>query len=258
MKTVHSVLALSTVIFIIATGSTSFAQTTPTAEEIQSTVDSIRTLQSAIVWDEETTIAGEGFDANSYFDVFQHLQMDPGYVLDWVYQMDGLGGFPILYARQAEAERFENLEAYDTVAEGPNADDLHFRNHLVPDGTDMSYFEVAILMTIGGQYNLFWHANYNDTMFVLTPERLEAVIAGDYSMGNQPMPDDVASDARDMDLAPIIERGETGVNVGLVVFSNWGGFSRWTYSIPTAEAGQVTEITLSRETLVTYECGIMF
>lgn len=251
MKPTHG--ALITMFFVITAGASSLAQpATPTSEDVQSVVDSIRALQAAVVWDDERSIAGEGFDPNTYFGVFQHLQMEPGYVLDWVYQMDGLGGFPILYARLEEVERFHDLASYEDAA----ADELNYRNHLVLDGSDMSYIEQMILLTIGGQFNLFWHANYNDTKFVLTPERLERVIAGEYGFGNQPLPDDVASQAREIDLAPMVERGENQIRVGLVTFSNWGGFSRLTLTSPTS--GVQTAINQSTETLVLYECGVMF
>ena len=256
MKPTHG--ALITVFFVVTTSTSSLAQpTAPTSEDVQAVVDSIRALQYAIVWDDERSVAGEGFDPNTYFDVFQHIQMEPGYVLDWVYQMDGLGGFPILYARVEGVERFHDLASYESAAEGsPGADELSYRNHLVLDGSDTSYIELAILLTIGGQFNLFWHANYNDTSFDLTPERLESVIAGDYRLANQPLPDDVASQAREIELAPIVERGENQVSVGLVTFSNWGGFSRSTLTSPTS--GVQTAITQSTEPLVPYSCGIMF
>ncbi len=42
---------------------------------------------------------GGEFDAMDYFTVFDHLSMEPGYALDYVYHWDGMGGYPVLYAR---------------------------------------------------------------------------------------------------------------------------------------------------------------
>jgi len=42
---------------------------------------------------------GDEFDANSFFAVLTHISMRAGYLLDYVYQVDGLGAYPLLYAR---------------------------------------------------------------------------------------------------------------------------------------------------------------
>ena len=42
---------------------------------------------------------GSEFDVMDYFSVLDHLSMQPGYVLDYVYHYDGMGGYPVLYAR---------------------------------------------------------------------------------------------------------------------------------------------------------------
>jgi hypothetical protein len=42
------------------------------------------------------------FDPGTFFSVLKHINMEPGYRLDYVYHFDGIGGYPVLYARKAE------------------------------------------------------------------------------------------------------------------------------------------------------------
>src|SRR5215207_5299590 len=39
---------------------------------------------------------GDEFDVNQYFDILTHVSMREGYALDYVYQSDILGAFPLL------------------------------------------------------------------------------------------------------------------------------------------------------------------
>ena len=45
---------------------------------------------------------GDEFNVNEYFKVLPHLSMQDGYLLDYVYQVDGLGAYPILYAHPVD------------------------------------------------------------------------------------------------------------------------------------------------------------
>ncbi len=42
---------------------------------------------------------GSEFDVSQFFTVLEHLSMESGYTLDYVYRFDGMGGSPVLYAR---------------------------------------------------------------------------------------------------------------------------------------------------------------
>lgn len=51
------------------------------------------------------------FDANEFFDVLKHIQMMPGYTLDYVYNFTkGFGGYPCLYARALDEKPFSSFE----------------------------------------------------------------------------------------------------------------------------------------------------
>jgi len=49
---------------------------------------------------------GGEFDPGTFFSVLKHINMEPGYRLDYVYHFDGIGGYPVLYARKAEDPSF--------------------------------------------------------------------------------------------------------------------------------------------------------
>ena len=97
---------------------------------LQETVDGMAALAGSqqipenLMADEPLKLGGE-FDPNQYFSVLTHLQMEPGYTLDYVYYYDFMGGYPALYARPADQA------PYQTV---PGAVDLHVTTaHRLPE-----------------------------------------------------------------------------------------------------------------------------
>ena len=49
------------------------------------------------------------FDPARYFEIFDHVTMEPGFVLDWVYDFEFLGGEPVLYARKVGDPAFRRI-----------------------------------------------------------------------------------------------------------------------------------------------------
>src|SRR5262245_49300047 len=45
---------------------------------------------------------GDEFDVNEYFNAFTHISVQEGYAFDYVYQLDSLASYRILYARLAD------------------------------------------------------------------------------------------------------------------------------------------------------------
>src|SRR5688572_28858451 len=54
----------------------------------------------------------ERFDPNRYFEVFDRLHPDDGWVLDYVYHYWGNGGSPLLYPRRRDAPPLTTPDAY--------------------------------------------------------------------------------------------------------------------------------------------------
>ncbi len=221
---------------------------------LQDTVDAMSALTGSqqipenFMADEPLKLGGE-FDPNQYFTVLTHLQMEPGYTLDYVYYYDFMGGYPTLYARPLDQA------PYQTVSGG--SDDLpsdFYLNHVQADGTPESYFELAVLDIMGQQFYLHWHANYNDTQIIADSDGLARLLDGEF-LGSA-LPADVRSQARQLDVQPVIEIGEKTVTVSFITFTNWGGFYRATYTMQRDFPHTILDVEW--EELVPYDCGIMF
>ncbi len=137
-------------------------------------VSAVTEVQSGNVPDhllETGTKRGDEFDANQYFNVLTRVSMREGYVLDYVYQSDGLGGYPLLYARPSDQA------GYASPAEIPhNAELPEFQRYVEVDDTEQGYFEYVVLDIMADQFYLYWHANYNDYEIVCDRDEVNEIV----------------------------------------------------------------------------------
>jgi len=195
--------------------------------------------------------SGEEFDPNLYFSALDHLNMEEGYILDYVYYYNGMGGRPVLYARPQEQAPYRNYEQYEATSHESDP----FLNHVQADGTPESYFQLVLLSIMGGQFYLDWHANYNDTRVLCDSEALETLLEKVGSVGNE-MSAATKARARRINLEPVIEIKSDTVSVQIVTFTKWGGFFGNTYTL--SRDFPHTFLNVEAEELVPYDCGIMF
>ena len=200
---------------------------------------------------ENAVKTADDFDVSTYFDVLDHLSMQEGYTLDYVYTYEFLGGRPVLYTRPSEQAPYQTLTDFPRVEDGSQSSYL---DRVVIDGTPEGYFQFVALDVMGEQFYLVWHANYNDTRILCDSTDVEAVLESEKF--GQPIPEDVAAQARELDVEPVIELGEETAQVQIVVFTKWGGFLRVTFTIDRDFPHQVLDT--EAETLVAYDCGVMF
>lgn len=196
---------------------------------------------------------GDEFDVHQYFDVLPHISIQDGYDLDYVYQIDSLGGYPLLYAYPA------NQTPYASVTDIPEDTQLSdFQEYLRVDDTEQSYFEYVVLDIMAGQFYLYWHANYNDTQIVCNRQQIYDIVA-QVNTGNFGATMDTAQQAKVRTLRNIVPvvalEGDTA-RVEVVTFTKWGGFYRYTYTI--SREFPHTILDLEQENLVPYDCGVMF
>jgi hypothetical protein len=237
----------------------------PIAISRQGMVDALSTLAACAVAGGAAKVErvrrGQGFDVNRYFSVLTHLSMEPGYVLDYAYHTNVV---PHIYARKIDEPRclslsqvrerkdkrsiMEHLLAYDHGA-------FDFHDHVQVDDTEDGFFQLVLLVVMGGQFYLVWHAHYNDTTIVCTQAGLEALLAGGNGLGNPNQPY-VLEQARGFDLAPEVEMGAGQVLVRVAQFTKWGGLSRRTYQLQRAFPHKFLDGR--SKTLVKYDCGIRF
>lgn len=195
---------------------------------------------------------GGEFDPNRYFQALPHLRMRDGFTLDWVYHQDGMGGYPIVYARPVEQSPYPDEAAYKAAG-----DQQPYLGFVVPQDSPEGYFEYALLALSANQFYLDWHANYNDWEVVCGSDGIDAVIASrdDGSFG-RPMSADQQRQARAItDPLPAVALNDQTATVSMLVFTKWGGFYRRTLAIDRRDHSIRAESDLP---VVAYDCGVAF
>src|SRR5688572_26700569 len=174
------------------------------------------------------TKQGDEFDTNQYFDVLTHISMREGYVLDYVYQNDSLGGYPLLYARSADQVPYASI---NDIPENTQLPDFH--EYLEVEDVERGYFEYVVLDIMANQFYLFWHANYNDTQIVCNRAEVNDIVAsvssGDFGYAMNLVQQTKARAMRNIE--PVVNLTDDSAIVQIITFTKWGGFYRWTYTI---------------------------
>jgi hypothetical protein len=204
--------------------------------------------------EENPTKQGGEFDPNRYFEAFSHLRVQEGYVLDYVYHQDGMGGYPLLYARPTDQVPYATEADYLAAA----VDRSDYLMLVLPQDSPEGYFEYAAFATLANQFYLDWHANYNDWQVLCGKADVEEIIQSFEGEDPFGIPMTVAQkrQARAIeDPQPSVELTDEIAIVKMLVFTKWGGFYRRTLTIRRADHFIVDQ---QDEPLVEYDCGIMF
>ena len=202
---------------------------------------------------ETGTKRGDEFDVNQYFDVLAHVSMRAGYALDYVYQSDSLGAFPLLYARPADQASYASI--VDIPENTPLPD---FHEYLEIEDVEQGYFEYVILDIMANQFYLSWHANYNDTGIVCNRGDVNDIISSiNYGGFGNELNLAQQTKARAMqNIEPVVSLTGDVANVQVITFTKWGGFYRLTYTISREVPHTIVDV--KQENLVPYDCGVMF
>ena len=233
--------------------------TPPAASSRQATIESMASLTESIgmpqhLTREDATRTAEDFDVMNYFSVLKHLSLEPGFVLDYVYYFDGMGGHPVLYVRPGDQPAFETYAAYMRGVDGDTAGHAYLDSIHVDD-TPEGFFELVTLDVMGSQFYLFWHAGYNDRRILCTRDAADQVIKASDRSG-APMDNKTQTKALKLDFEPQVTMGDETVEVQVVTFSLWGGFRQEIYTIHRAFPHTILDI--SHKDLVPFDCGIRF
>jgi hypothetical protein len=246
----------------------------PTDSWYQGIADAVKDLQPGRVPDylteESANKTGEEFDINKTFSVLPNLSMKPGYILDYVYLYDGMGGRPIIYVRMENQEPYRNYEEYSKDAqENQELENTYdfvsrliygqggmFENKIVIDGTEKGFFEYIVLQVLGGQFYLWWHANYDDTMIICDPNEIDNIVQEMENWISGELPPDIVEKARGLDYRPVIEFKEDTVDVSITIFTKWGGFKRLTFTINREYPHTIIDV--QSEVIIEYDCGVAF
>lgn len=203
---------------------------------------------------------GSEFDLNRVFDVLDHLTMQPGWMLDYVYLYDRMGGFPVIYARQQNAPPLKTFADYEQLEQSQcqagDQNPCNYWMYLEIDGTEAGYFQfVAFLLNIN-QFYLFWHANYNDVCIVASQADLDDIIDMINTTGVEPLSKADHDTAMALDPTARITIEADKVTVRVLTFTQWGGFDEYIYILDKANPTHSISRTINH--LLDYDCGIMF
>jgi hypothetical protein len=227
-------------------------------ESWQSEVDAIKAMTRGqpipgFLLEPDASQDGEVFDPNQLLVPLDHLSLQPGVVLDFVYRYDGIGGKPILYARQPADQAFENYPVY---AES-KASETSYLDTIRTDGTEAGYFQWVLLNMMGDQFYLYWHSGYHDAEITASRARLEALVSEMRTTEfGETFTNDQARQALKIDPAPIVEVGNELVMVRVVWFTKWGGFYESIYLLGQSTPHQVMD--LNTKNLLEYDCAILY
>jgi hypothetical protein len=168
------------------------------------------------------------FDVNRYFDSFDRLKMDDGWVLDYVYYTTQGSAHPLLYARVKTNAPLPGVAAFEK-AFGNTTDENNvlsaYLDRVRTDGSRRGFIQLTALRLVGDQFYLYWHANYNDARIL---SRFPAWVS----------------------------RSKTEVSVSLLVFSKWGGVAR--YKVRFNRSFPHKLLAEQCDTLIPYNCGIRY
>ncbi|MCX5899609.1 MAG: hypothetical protein NTX06_02535 [Proteobacteria bacterium] len=173
-------------------------------------------------------------------------------MLDYVYQYDGMGGYPVLYGRKKGQFPCLTYARYKRSHSNGWSDYLRY---LETDATAQGFFELVVLELMGEQFYQFWHAGYNDSMIVCDSSGLEKILAQLEPGLDSADINAVKDDARALALDPQVEFTNEEVTVRVIYFTNWAGFVQSTYTINRDAPHTVSS---QEEILVPYNCGWVF
>ncbi len=230
-------------------------------ESWQDVVDEIKALTRGLpvpndLGDPDAPVTVGNFDPNRLLKPLDHLELQEGMVLDYVYWYDGMGGLPVLYAREEGTSSFESYQAYK-AATSEDESSSNYLDYIVGDDSEEGYFQWVVLQMMGDQFYLFWHANYNDAEIIASKERLEEVVdeISETDFGYT-LSDSQKQEALRLDPAPEVEIMDDKVTVRVLWFTKWGGFYETIYTLTASAPYQI--IDTQNEQLLPYECGVMF
>ena len=226
----------------------------------QAAVDGVAALQSGLRLPDNlqktpSARASTDFDVARYFEALPRLSMEPGYVLDYVYYMDGFGGLPWLYARPAETPRYATFADWSKANPGMKND--AYLQRVRADGTPEGYFQYVVLAMLGGEFYLYWHAAAGEIEIIAGQAALETLLADLANpKSGKAMPAADISQARKISVEPQVEIGAEKVTVKLISFSRSRGFIQNTLTFNKAFPHTIQE--RKQDMLIQYNWGIVY
>lgn len=255
MKLIHFFLFAAVILLLICLNG--FAEKpipdSPLAVKYQNQIDAFKKLHYYAKAPKDPSDLSElkrQVNASDYFKVFKNLSIEKGWELDYIYWADGLGSYPILYARKIgqkidfKKKLIENKKLF-----------FDYLNHIKTDGTKDGFFQYAALSLLGNQFALYWHALYNDTIIICTREVLKEVLAKKdksfYDFDRK-----FIREAGKVNPEPKVSFDDDTAVVSILTFTSWGGLIEKKFYIKRKFPHKI--IKKEQSVLAAFDCGIRF
>jgi hypothetical protein len=173
-------------------------------------------------------VRGE-YDPNRFLAFFSRLRLEKDSVLDFVYDLQDLGGHPVVYSRDKAVEGFSSLPEFKRVFPRKYflGSEARYNPTYLPfvrtDDTATGFLQLAMLVLTGEQFYLHWHAVYFYLVPILDQETLDSIVTI--------FPEASRSQARQVEWAPNVTLGPEEVLVEYVVFGEWVGLKRVSWKV---------------------------
>jgi hypothetical protein len=229
-----------------------------------------------IYTEDDAFIDSATFNIEEYFSLYDKLEIDSLYKLDYYYFYFGDGGRPLLLALEKEevldtilnkfvtylppivrpndtltitGEKYVSFDFFDyadTV--------LNPISRIKILDNELGYFQYLVFHLQGDRFGLFWHSNYGGLALINSEKALHEIlnIESDFTDFTREQKKKI----KQINPEPIIKMTNDSCYIDIVGFNAWRGFVRTKYSINRDYPHDVTYIT--RDTLVAHDCGIMF
>ena len=192
--------------------------------------------------------------------VLPHLHFPEGSILD-CYQVEyplGLGAEPVLYVRKENEQSFSGNGERDSDNPAPNL--LNDLSIVSPEFTQEGVWELILLIELGTQFNLVWHANYNLRRIICNmKEFFEGWYCGTYDdcyFKADRLTDYEKTRLLSWDIAPKVKLEDSYAIAEYCLFSPFSGF----FTV-RREIQFEPELHLSKPLITErlfYDCGIKF
>jgi hypothetical protein len=257
METAMKNITFLVIILLLLSSCVPVVEKTGSISNCRQTVDAISALTAGLdipanLQSSDPVKKGGEFDVMQYFNVLDHLAMRPGYVLDYIYHFDGMGGLPIMYVRHASQPPYASESDLATAGETSS-----YLDYIQIDDTPESYFQLALLSVMGSQFYLYWHANYNDSQIICARVDVPDVVTG--LDGDFGYPISLIGRIRTAflrNVGPFVELGVQSAKVRLITFTRWGGFYQQIFTISRSSPNTIQGV--QENNLVPYDCGVMY
>jgi len=184
---------------------------------------------------------------NDLLELFDCLECDEGYALDYIYVNKRFSAFPKLYVRPVDCKYLDDIHKTEeelTITGRWLLD--HFQFERIP----MGYLQLALFSIVCDQFYRFWHANYDDKRMVFClPDALS--ICSSLKTNNDET--NYVEEVHKFDFTPrlVLFPDWSAILTGYT-FSKWHGFRHidWMIYPPACIEAAHTE------TVIAYDCEI--